>query len=252
MVEVKKYHIPPTALIPNSPYPLLHYPGLLTSQIDTSTSAAGIAPQVHSLFTKNGWQTQWIFRYGSTQEAHYHRETHECMAVLSGSATIRFGAADTDPDLEASTHGTAREEGGIELQAHAGDVFILPAGLAHKTYDTTPANEFALLTPGKGRGIEAENPLEALDKIELNGFTMLGAYPSGGRWDYATGGEDAGQYERVWGVPKPEMDPVLGSDESGLRGLWRDVDMSGYETGQSRGEGFYQKTTADVDFLKED
>lgn len=248
MVEVKKYHLPPTALIPNSPYPLLHYPGLLSEQLSTSSN---IAPQVHELFRQNGWKTHWIFRYGHTQESHYHRETHECMAVLSGSATIRFGVADTDPDLEKSTHGNAKEDGGVEIHAHAGDVFILPAGLAHKTHDTTPAKEFALLTPGNGRGVAADDPVEALEKIQLDGFTMIGAYPDGGKWDYAVGGEDAGHYDQVWSVPKPESDPVLGRDEMGLVGLWKDVDMSGYAQGESRDKDFYAGgMTVDADFLK--
>lgn len=248
MVEVKKYHLPPTALIPNSPYPLLHYPGLLSSQLESSSN---IAPQVHSLFAQNGWKTHWIFRYGHTQESHYHRHTHECMAVLSGTATIRFGVADTDPDLEASTHGNGKEEGGIEVYAQAGDVFILPAGLAHKTHDTSPAAPFALLTPGNAKGVEADDPLEALEKIQLDGFTMLGAYPDGGQWDYAIGGEDAGQYDQVWKVPKPQSDPVLGSDEMGLVGMWKDIDMSGYAQGESRSKDFYAGgMTVDVDFLK--
>lgn len=241
MVEVKKYNIPPTALIPNSPYPLLHYPGLLSDQLSNSTN---IAPDVHDLFARNGWNTQWIFRYGQTQEAHYHTKTHECMAVLTGTATIRFGVADTDPDLEKSTHGSAKEEGGIELEARAGDVFILPAGLAHKTFDTTPA-AFKLLTPGDGHGRKHEDMREALTKIKLDGFTMLGAYPRDGVWDYATGGENAGEYEKVWAVPKPECDPVLGKDESGLVGQWKDVDMTGYSQGVSRGPNFYSRTVVD-------
>lgn len=228
MVEVKKYHLPPTALMPNSPYPLLHYPGLLTPQIDGAESKS-IAPEVNSLFMSNGWRTQWIFRYGQTQQSHYHSGAHECMAVLSGTATIRFGVADTDPNLEASTYGDGREEGGIELEAHAGDVFILPAGLAHKTYDATKA-EFKLLTPGDGHGIpagevegsEEEVTNEVLRGIELSGFTMIGAYPKdGSRWDFLIGGEDEGRYENVWAIPKPERDPVLGTAEEGICGMWK-------------------------------
>lgn len=246
MVEVKKYHLPPTALIPNSPYPLLYYPGLLNEQVGRPDDAI---PVVHDLFDSNGWKTQWIFRYGPTQEAHYHSHTHECMAVLSGTATIRFGVADTNPDLQLSTHGGAKEDGGVEIEARVGDVFIIPAGVAHKTHDTTPG-EFALLTPGGGRGVDAENPREALAKINLSGFTMIGAYPKNGEWDYATGGESAGRYSAVWEVPKPEHDPVLGTAEAGLCGLWQSTDMSGYSQGVSRGSDFYKGTTVDVDFLK--
>jgi len=215
MVEVRKYYLPPTALIPNSPRALIHYPGILSGESEC------VPAKIYDLFLKNGWETQWIFRYGSTQDSHYHSGVHECMAVLSGSATIRFGVADTVPDLEESTHGKGKEDGGIELQAQAGDVFVLPAGTAHKTFDTSPSAEFKLLTPGDGHKVAAEDVRGALDTIQLSGFTMIGAYPRGGGfWDFAKGGESAGEYQKVWDVPKPENDPVLGKAEDGLCGLW--------------------------------
>lgn len=168
MVEVKKYRLSPTELIPNNPLPLLHYPGILNKKAsDGSYSAA----DVYDSFTENGWQVQWIFRYGPTQASHYHSHAHEVMAVLTGEATIRFGVADTSEDLEESTHGSSKEAGGIEVHAKAGDVFVLPAGTAHKTFDTTPA-PFALLTPGEGKGIEAGDPRKALSEIQLDGFTV--------------------------------------------------------------------------------
>lgn len=159
------------------------------------------------------------------------------MAVLSGTATIRFGAADLTTDLKESTWEGAHE-GGIEVIAKAGDVFLIPAGVAHKTFDTSPAREFALLTPGDGRGIVAgDGDVEkALGEIKLEGYTMMGAYPENGEWDFATGGEDAGGYESVWGILKPERDPVLGVSEEGLRGLWKEVDMTGFEKGGKRGD----------------
>ena len=216
MVEVKQYQLPPTPLIPNSPQPLLHYPKLLSSESDCVPS------KVYDRFSEKGWEVQWIFRYGSTQTSHYHSQVHECMAVLSGSATIRFGVADTVSDLEESTHGSGKEEGGIELQARAGDVFVLPAGTAHKTFDTSPADEFKLLTPGDGHHVAAEDVRSALANIKLSGFTMIGAYPkNGGAWDFAKGGENDGEYQKVWTVPKPEKDPVLGRAEEGLFGLWQ-------------------------------
>ncbi|KAJ4414740.1 hypothetical protein N0V82_007732 [Gnomoniopsis sp. IMI 355080] len=216
MVEVKKYHLPPTDLIPNSPQPLLHYPGLL----DHLQIADHIPERVHDLFHSNGWQTQWIFRYGPTQRSHYHSQAHEVMAVLSGTATVRFGVADTSPDLETAAH----EEGGVELPAKAGDVFVLPAGTAHKTFDTTPG-EFALLTPGDGHGVKANDMRAALASIKPGGgFTMIGAYPANsGPWDFAVGGErgKGKEYEEVWAVPKPERDPVLGTAEEGICGQWK-------------------------------
>lgn len=154
------------------------------------------------------------------------------MAVLSGSATIRFGAADLTTDLRKSTW-EGVHEGGVEVKAKEGDVFLIPAGVAHKTFDTSPAREFALLTPGERGGIEAvigdgEGPLE---RVRLEGFTMMGSYPEGGEWDFATGGEDAGDYEPVWGIQKPGKDPILGTSEKGLCGLWKAVNINGFERG---------------------
>ncbi|KIX02317.1 uncharacterized protein Z518_08258 [Rhinocladiella mackenziei CBS 650.93] len=215
-VEVRKHLLPPTPLIPSSPRPLLHYPSFLSLESEC------MAAQAYDLMSKNGWQVQWVFRYGPTQPSHYHSAVHECMAVLSGTATIRFGVADTASDLEESTHGSGKEDGGIELQARTGDVFVLPAGTAHKTFDTQPAAEFKLLTPGDGHHIAAADVRHALTNLKLSGFTMIGAYPKdGGTWDFARGGENVGNYEQVWSVPKPENDPVLGKAEEGLCGQWQ-------------------------------
>ncbi|KAI1626163.1 hypothetical protein EDD37DRAFT_333169 [Exophiala viscosa] len=216
MVVVKKYQLPPTELIPNSPQPLLHYPGLLKVG-----GSQNLAAEVYDLFSSNGWQTQWIFRYGPTQTSHYHSEAHECMAVLTGSAKIRFGVADTSSDLDESTYGSGKEDGGVVVDANAGDVFILPAGTAHKTFNTSPSAEFKLLTPGDGHNVAADDVRDALANVELTGFTMIGAYPrDGGSWDFAKGGENAGDYEKVWSVAKPDHDPVLGIAEEGLCGQW--------------------------------
>ena len=226
MAEVKKYHLPPTSKIPNSPFPLLHYPHFFPSPTSRTPEA------VHDAFAANGWQVQWIFRYGSTQQSHYHSAAHECMAVLSGEATIRFGVADDEPaggnggadgdDTSSTTTGR-----GMEVRARAGDVFVLPAGLAHKTFNPDPSDStFKLLTPGDGHhhvpgsGDRATGP--SLANVELSGFTMIGAYPVGAKWDFAVGGEHEGRYQEVWSVPRPERDPVLGLDPAGLTGLWAD------------------------------
>lgn len=161
------------------------------------------------------------------------------MAVLSGTATIRFGAADLTKDLQESTWEGAHEEGGVEIEAKEGDVFLIPAGLAHKTFNTLPARDFALLTPGEGTGVvvgEEEGVEDVLGKVRLEGYCMMGAYPEGGQWDFATGGEDNGDRERVWGTVRPERDPVLGASEEGLCGLWKEVDMRRFEKGEDKGD----------------
>jgi len=143
------------------------------------------------------------------------------MVVLSGTATIRFGVADTSNDMNDNTYGTAREYGGIEIEAKAGDVFIVPAGCAHKTFDTHPNAEFDLLTPGDGHHIAAGQEREALSDVEISGFTMLGAYPKSCIWDFMKGGEKSiEEFGEVWSVPIPAKDPLLGASEEGLVGHW--------------------------------
>ncbi|KAK2768573.1 hypothetical protein FQN54_000429 [Arachnomyces sp. PD_36] len=214
MIETRKYHLFPTDLVPNSPRPLLHYKDVLSRKPGSSHCDP---TDVWDLFSENGWKVSWIFRYGPTQQSHYHSQAHECMAVLSGTATIRFGVADTSDDLTLNTYGSAWEKGGVEVEAEAGDVFIIPAGVAHKTYNTKPEDVFKLLTPGKARGIEADDAKKALADIKLSGYTMMGAY-NGGEWDFVKSG---GDYEKVWSVPKPELDPVFGKSEEGLSTKWR-------------------------------
>lgn len=207
MVEVQKYLLKPTALMPNSPHPVIHYRNFL-SRVPERT-----ATHAHDLFARNGWQTQWIFQYGPTQKSHYHSAAHECMAVLSGSATIRLGAADM-PD------GVSHEDGAIEVAAQAGDIFVLPAGTAHKTFNATPVGETRLLTPGNAHGVEADDVHGALANIQLSGFTMIGAYPEGSLWDWSGAGDHIHDYKKVWEVPKPLRDPVLGISPDGICGLW--------------------------------
>ncbi|RGP74457.1 FAD-dependent pyridine nucleotide-disulfide oxidoreductase [Fusarium longipes] len=212
MSNIRQYHLAPTDLIPNSPRPLLHYKNALAKHRDAIHCEPA---EVWDLFTKNGWDVQWIFRYPQTQLSHFHSEAHECMAVLSGTATIRFGVADTSDDLQENTYGSAWENGGIELEAEAGDVFVIPAGVAHKTYNTKPKAEFKLMSPGNGHGIEADDPRQALAEVELSGYTMMGAY-SGGNWDFIKSG---GDYAKSWNVQKPKRDPVFG-EEGGLVKNW--------------------------------
>lgn len=228
-VEVRTYPLPPTKLIPNSPHVLIHYPGLLTSLVkDPSFSTR----QIFDLFASNGWQSQWIARYGPNQNSHYHSGAHECMAVISGGrAQIRFGVADSREDREAKELGLGsqghdlneqgREQGGVLLDAEVGDVFILPAGVAHKTHNPVPETD----------GIQFHQPPDKNDEsgsreffagIPIAGeFMMMGAYPKGAEWDFAVGGEHEGKFNEVWDVEVPESDPVLGTNAEGLTRLWK-------------------------------
>lgn len=213
MPKVKIYNLKPTTRIPNSHLPLIHYPGYF---------GAVDAGKVFDTFEHNGWTVQWINRYASSQPSHYHSTAHECMAILSGQAVIRFGVADTSSDLEENTYGNAFESGGVEVHVTAGDVFVIPAGVAHKTYDTNPKADFSLLTPGKGSGVEADDRRAAVSSVKLSGFTMLGAYPEDTFWDFKTGSPaERSAWNGIWAIARPEQDPVLGKSPEGICGLWQ-------------------------------
>lgn len=140
----------PTALVPESPFPL-HYknaPGAKTGRPLIPRSSGGLGRPYEQRVT-------CVFRYGPIHLL------HECMAVLSGTATIRFGAGDTSKDRREKPRGSAWEGGSVELGVEAGEVFVIPAGVAHKTYDARPQAAVQLLTPGSGHEIEAEDPRTA-------------------------------------------------------------------------------------------
>lgn len=223
MTSAKTYYIPSTDLIPNSPKPLLHYPDILSRQSFADKheiNPNARATEAYDLFTSNGWDAQWVFRYGLNQQSHYHSRTHECMAVLSGTATIRFGAADRDQTTIESIEDARKAGGGVEVHAEAGDVFVIPAGVSHKTFDTIPRAEFALMTPGDGHSIDAEDKRSVLQDLSLDGFCMIGAYPrEGGEWDFAVG-QSSELHSKSWAIPNPQRDPVLGVAAEGLCGLW--------------------------------
>jgi uncharacterized protein YjlB len=233
-IKVNSYKLPPTPLIPNSPYPLLHYPGLLHSLVSSPTFKP---TQILDLYASNGWQTQWIAKYGLDIQSHYHSTTHEAMTVISGhGATIRFGVADSPSWTQGKYAPGDRadgEEGGVEIEAKLGDVFIIPAGVSHKTFLPKPWNEeLGFYQPKdveEGRAAEVDEEKERERRTFFEGvvvedrFMMMGAYPYGGVWDFAVGGEHEGKEEVVWRVAMPERDPVLGESEEGLLGLWKEV-----------------------------
>lgn len=144
------------------------------------------------------------------------------MAVISGQgATIRFGVADYS-----SAGFPRREDGGIEIEAKLGDVFVIPAGVSHKTFSPRPeVTDSVFHQPDDVANVSSqgeETRRQFFAKVPVEGkFMMMGAYPYGGRWDFAVGGEHAGKEDEVWNVHVPEKDPVLGTSKEGLRGLWK-------------------------------
>lgn len=153
-------------LIPNNSLPLIVRRGAI------APSAGDPARAFETTFAKNGWTGAWrdtIFEYH-----HYHSTSHEVLGIVSGSAIVRFGG-----------------EGGESVAVSAGDVVVIPAGVAHAC-------------------------IKASDD-----FLCVGAY-DGGR-DYDIMRDDPGQIaaarKRIAAVPLPSADPVDG-DSGPLMKLW--------------------------------
>ncbi|KAF5690453.1 hypothetical protein FDENT_3836 [Fusarium denticulatum] len=208
------YHLKPTKLIPNSPKPLLHYRNAFVKdgQVDRT--------KAFDTFCGNDWDVQWVVRYGQHQRSHYHSQSHEVMVVVSGPGRIRWGVADLSDDPQEHTSGTAYEDGGLELEVNVGDLFVIPAGIAHKSFDPSANTaSFGCMT-GDARGIAAENPRIAVAEVPLEGFCMMGAYPRGFSWTWDEGGDSADDFEAVWGVKNPTADPFTG-DNGGISKYWK-------------------------------
>ena len=123
-------------------------------------------------FAAHGWSNAW--RNGIHGFHHFHSTAHEVLGIAAGAVRVAFGGP-----------------AGRELTVQAGDVVVIPAGVAHCN---------------KGQSAD---------------LLVVGAYPGGADYDICRGvpAERAAVLRAVAAVPLPGSDPVLGRDE-GLRRLW--------------------------------
>ena len=155
---ISDFHLASDEAIPNnSELPLLIYAGAL--RLPGRDPAAFI----ERLLSSNEWGESW--RDGIYSYVHYHSTAHEVLAVFSGSAKVHFGG-----------------KAGTDQTICAGDVVIIPAGVAHKRYGSS------------------------------QDFAVVGAYPLGQQWDmcYGRPEERPAAEEKIKGVPLPKADPVYG------------------------------------------
>jgi uncharacterized protein YjlB len=144
----------------NRRLPLLVYRKVLNSD------ASDLIAQVQAILADHGWAGSWvnsIFDYH-----HYHSNSHEVLAICGGRADVRFGG-----------------EHGITLTLAAGDVVVIPAGVAHKSL---------------GAGAD---------------FVVVGAYPRGQEdYDMCHGKrEERPEADKnIVSVPAPPSDPLYGPD----------------------------------------
>jgi uncharacterized protein YjlB len=152
---------------PNSSLPLLFYRQALPP------NTADPASTFEERFAENEWTNSW--RNGVYNFSHYHSTSHEVLGVYSGVATLRLGG-----------------EHGKSVEVHAGDVIIIPAGVAHQNIGAS------------------------------GDFGVVGAYPRGRDWDLLRGlpGERPKADHNIAALPMPDTDPVYGT-KGPLRELWK-------------------------------
>ena len=154
-------------VFPNSSLPLLVYRDAIT--IDAKDPASIF----EQCFARNDWTNSW--RDGVYSFPHYHSTSHEVLGVYSGAATLRLGG-----------------EHGENLEVQAGDVIVIPAGVAHQN-------------------------LAASDD-----FGVVGAFPEGRDWDLLRGlpGERPKADRNIAALPMPDSDPVYGA-KGPSRHIWK-------------------------------
>jgi uncharacterized protein YjlB len=155
--EVETHRFADDGIVPNNAaLPLVVYRGALAESADRAGAC-------ERMFARHGWGGGW--RNGIYADHHYHSTAHEVLGIARGNARVRLGG-----------------EGGPVVELAAGDVVVIPAGVAHKR--------------------------EAASADLL----VIGAYPSGQHPDMCRA--EAVEHDRALAnialVALPEADPVTG------------------------------------------
>lgn len=142
---------------PNSRLPLLFYAAAWPAE-------SASAETMEAVFSAGGWVPAWrssVFTYH-----HYHSTAHEALGIAAGKARLMLGGP-----------------AGREFEVTAGDVVVIPAGVAHRRLSSSAD------------------------------FLVVGAYPPGQDWDLLRGspGERPQADENIARVPLPPSDPVSGA-----------------------------------------
>ena len=168
-VQPERLNFKDDGIFPNSFLPLLFYHQAI------ATEAKDPASIFEERFAENDWSNSW--RNGVYSFSHYHSTSHEVLGVYSGAATLRL----------AGGHGK-----NVEVQA--GDVIVIPAGVAHQN-----------------TGVSDD-------------FGVVGAYPGGREWDLLRGlpGERPNADHNIAVLPMPDSDPIYGA-EGPLRRIWNSL-----------------------------
>jgi len=147
----------------NNKLPVLFYESAIAQEDDP-------AAFIESLFAENNWGNAW--RDGVFDYHHYHSSAHEALACYIGSAELRLGGPT-----------------GLIFGLEAGDVLIIPAGVAHRKVSSS------------------------------SDFSVVGAYPADQNFDLCRGApEERPRADRnIARVHLPDFDPVYGEDGPMMR-----------------------------------
>ena len=162
MTQPETHAFDPDGQFPNSTLPLLVYRAALPAD----------AAAMEQRFAANGWGGGW--RDGIFAFHHFHSDAHEVLGIARGTARVAFGGP-----------------GGATVAVAAGDVVVIPAGVAH------------------------------CNQGDSGDLLVVGAYPAGGAFDTKRGdpAEYAAALRASAAVPLPAADPVDGA-EGALLKLW--------------------------------
>lgn len=159
--KIEAFLLPARASFPNNP----RLPALLYRGAFTVRGYGDAASKIERMFARNDWSKGW--RDGVYNYHHYHSNAHEALGCYSGTASIMLGGP----------------EGEI-VKLAAGDVLVLPAGVAHKS------------------------------TVSSDDFKVVGAYARGSAYDMRRASDvtTADDAKRIAEVALPTADPVSGAD----------------------------------------
>jgi uncharacterized protein YjlB len=166
-LKVETHRFADDGIVPNNPaLPLVVYRGALAAGGDRAAAC-------ERMFAAHGWPESW--RNGIYGHHHYHSTAHEVLGIARGNARVRLGGP-----------------GGKVVELNAGDVVVIPAGVAHKREAAT------------------------------SDLLVIGSYPQGQHPDMCRA--EAAEHDRaqaaIAAVALPQADPVTGRADP-LLDCWR-------------------------------
>lgn len=123
------YWTKPTPHVPNSTLPVLVYRNVLPADlnVDSATKALEV----------NNWMKGGVFKHFPA--AHFHSNTPECYAALSGWTKCQYGVGPLDT-----------EEYAVAFEMRAGDIAVHAPGVAHRNVESSDDYEYLGVYPKVG------------------------------------------------------------------------------------------------------